>query len=466
MAQILSEVLVAGVQWETLVGLEKESSEVRNLAVMREANHAVVLDSGQGARAVGLITLPDDDIGESRRAQPLRYALAPIVATFIVTRAAVFVHPDPSDAGQVLFITIRDGQPELDLSLPTSQALDHLLAFVNEVEDPIVAGVLPQEVATGSASDEAMDKAMDKASHTGVQTDTDAPACGSDDSISGVWPAIHTPITLDTCLRATRESDLTEFVFKRLQVHTQWKPILRKLAYPVVASGAVALCYYGWTVVDRALQPPPPMPVVANPIQLFQQQHRMVLRGEPLQFGAPHAKAVQQAIAALPLRPGGWRVESVACDLRACVATWQRGVGGTFDTLLAHRPSALVQGIDAAAEILALPTEVVGQAQVEPVPLGQFLKAAGSRLHELSDYGKTVEMSLPELLLPVPPPVAQREDIRPVSKGEWALQGDLAFMDSLPGLLARTGNMALVELNVLVHDDKPHYMAKGTYYVF
>ena len=26
--------------------------------------------------------------------------------------------------------------------------------------------------------------------------------------------------------------------------------------------------------------------------------------------------------------------------------------------------------------------------------------------------------------------------------------------------------MALVELNVLVHDDKPHYMAKGTYYVF
>ena len=443
MARILSEALVAAVQWEMLIGLEKETVEVRSLAAQRGADHAVVIDNGQGVRIVGLAALADAAELSPGQLQRPRYALAVLVGALGAVRDSVFVHPDPQAPGQMLFITRRDGQPETDTSLPERQALERLQAFLIEIKDAKVLGVAPQAEPDEAASE---------------PTDTTAQA--------SVWPSIDCPLTLDACLQATRESDRSECLLSPLKPPARWASLRRKAGYAVTAAVAAALAYYGWTLVDQSLQPPAPLTATPNPVQLFQDQHRQKLLGEPLQLGAAHAQAVQRAIASLPVSAGDWHVQTVMCDLRACVATWSRGEGGTFDSLLVYRPAARMQALDTAHEILALPTQVAGETQVRPVDLGDFLRSAGSRFHELSDYGKKVVLGMPEPLLPAPAVVAARTDIRPVSKGEWALQGHLAFMDSVPGLLARTRNMALVELQVSIDGEAPYYIAKGTYYVY
>jgi len=455
MGRALSNHLVIGAQWETLIGLEKEMAEIRSLARSRDASHFTVTDDGAGTRTVGLVSLPD---ATDTKAATSRYALAAVLRTLVDGPNVAFMHPDPGDPTMAVFVTLRDHRPELDLEVPASQLKHRLDQWTAEVEGPVkVAGVMRTDL-----------------------------------------PHADVILTLD---------DIAAAAVREATPETRIKPVRQalparqlKIAAAVVTLLAViaGAAYGGWQWYESVQREKLAAANRVDPVEAYMQALTRALANESFSTGASYARHLQRAVQQLPANAGGWRPASIDCKARTCEIEWRRLEGGTFDLLLSQRPHAQIVDLDHAKERFVLPEDDAtsastvaaslgaakseartpagtraiealeddGDARVAPIPRNQFLRTAGARLQALGDYGMDIALTMPEPLVPVPPGAASRDDMPPpISKGEWKIAGHLAFFDSVAGLMMRAGNMSLGELKIVIDDGKPVFSAQGTYYV-
>ncbi|AKM30742.1 hypothetical protein AB870_12450 [Pandoraea faecigallinarum] len=445
MARVLSRHLVVGVQWETLIGLEKEMTEIRSLARSRDASHFAVTDDGAGTRTVGLVSLPD---GPQADAAAQVYALGAVLGALVDGPNVAFVHPDPDDPAKAVFVTLRDRRPELDLVIPTSELRQRLTQWSTDVEGPVkVAGVMCVNLPHADVV-----LTLDDVAAAAVR---DAPAEARCKPVRKALPA------------------------------RQMKIVAALMAVLAVLGGGA---YWGWTWYEQAQREKLAAANRVDPVDAYKAALTRALAAQPFSTGASYARHLQRTIERLPANAGGWRPATIDCKARDCAIDWQRQEGGTFDLLLSHRPNAQIVDLDHAREVVTVPGEDTpsahrgaasheardapeggddeSDARVTPVPRNQFLRTAGARLQALGDYGMDIALTMPVPLVPVPPGVAARRDVPPpISRGEWKMAGHLAFFDSVAGLMMRAGNMSLGELKIVIDDGKPVFSAQGTYYV-
>ncbi|VVD64614.1 type 4b pilus protein PilO2 [Pandoraea cepalis] len=450
MTRILSNHLVVGGQWETLIGLQKEATEIRGLARSRDASHFAVADDGAGTRTVGLFSTDPVIKGQGT---PERYALGAVLGAMVDAPNVAFLHPDPDNAAATLLITLREHRPELDLVVPASDVRARLEQWAAEIDGEItIAGVAP--LSFGVA-----DVAL---------------------TLEDIAKQVDQEPSREACLQAVR------------------KPLpARQLKIAAIA--LVTLCLvggagaWGWSWYDDMQQAKRAAANRVDPVDVYKQALARAIDAEPFAAGASYARRLQYTIQALPANAGGWRPAAISCNTQDCEIQWQRQEGGTFDLLLSQRPNAQIVDLDHATESMT-PVEAVppvsksavaatakavaqtpaddeddpddGDTRVTPVPRTQFLRTAGARLQSLGDYGMDISLSMPQPLVNVPPEVARRSDVPPpIAKGEWKMAGHLAFVDSVAGLMMRAGNMSLHELTIVIDDTKPVFSAQGTYYV-
>ncbi|MDM8354622.1 type 4b pilus protein PilO2 [Pandoraea communis] len=450
MTRILSNRLVVGAQWETLIGLQKEPTEIRGLARSRDASHYAVADDGVGTRTVGLFSLAPSIKGQSA---PELYALGAVLGAMVDAPNVAFVHPDPDDLSAAFFVTLRDRRPELDLVVPASELRARMEQWAAEIEGGItIAGIAP---LNGSGADVAL--------------------------------------TLDD-IAAQAAKDPSHDA--RLQVVRKPLPA-RQLKIAAISLAMLSLvCVAGWWGWDWYEEREKAKLAAANqvdPVDAYRRALARAIAAEPFSTGASYARRVQSAVQSLPASAGGWRPASIECRGNQCEIQWRRQEGGTFDLLLSQRPNARIVDLDNASETIT-PADTVapvsgqaksmpvsasaeglaenedevddGEARVTPVPRTQFLRTAGARLQSLGDYGMDISLSMPQPLVQAPTSVTARSDVPPpIAKGEWKIAGHLAFVDSVAGLMMRAGNMSLHELTIVIDDTKPVFSAKGTYYV-
>lgn len=453
MTRILTNQLVVGAQWETLLGLQKEPTEIRGLARSRDASHFAVADDGAGTRTVGLFAMDPAITGQS---VPERYALGAVLGAMVDAPNVAFLHPDPDNASATLFITLRDRRPELDLVMPAAEVAARLEQWAAEIEGKItIAGIAPL-------------------------------SCGGADvalTLDDIAKQMHGDVPQDARLREVR------------------KPLpARQLKIAALSFATLCLVggagWWGWSWYDDMQQAKLAAANQVDPIDAYKQALARAIAAEPFSAGASYVRRLQYAIQSLPASAGGWRPAAIACNTHACEIQWRRQEGGTFDLLLSQRPNAQIVDLDNATEMMTPPDTLVpvskpvttasaanaataladdedvsddgddGDARVTPVPRTQFLRTAGARLQSLGDYGMDISLSMPKPLVNAPPGAAGRSDVPPpIAKGEWKMAGHLAFVDSVAGLMMRAGNMSLRELTIVIDDTKPVFSAQGTYYV-
>ena len=458
MARILANQLAVGAQWETLIGLEKELTEIRTLAKSREASHYAVADDDAGTRTAGLFSLGDAAPGHGA---PPAYALAAALTSLIDAPNAAFIHPDPDDPATSLFVTLRDRRPQLDREVPVSALRSHLEKWTTEVDGEVqIVGVAP-------------------------------PSC----------PGADVTLSLD---------DIAAYLEKERPKDGRLCVVRKPLPTRTIRNAAIALAtltfvggagWWGWSWYEAREAAKLAAANRVDPVDAYKSSLARAIAAEPFFAGASYARRLQLAIQTLPASAGGWRPAAIDCDTRQCEIQWKRLAGGTFDLLLSHRPQAQIVDLDHATETLipsdapnaadvpmgtshvtptsASTTDGVADvarvdgagfddddARVTPVPRAQFLRSAGARLQSLGDYGMDISLSMPTPLVSAPSAVTARSDVPPpIAKGEWRIAGHLAFVDSVAGLMMRAGNMSLLELKVVVDDAKPVFSAQGTYYV-
>lgn len=154
---------------------------------------------------------------------------------------------------------------------------------------------------------------------------------------------------------------------------------------------------------------------------------------------------------------------------------WSRREGGTFETILAQRQNTQFQDMNTAVENITFADSAGNGNEVSPVSREQFYMKAGVRMQTLEDAGKQIEkdkklmnISLSKLEPIVPMPAALKNRAKTVgviSKGDWAMKGHLAFIDSVAGLMAQAGNMSLTEVSVVLDEKSPEFTAQGKFYV-
>ncbi|MEF3063613.1 type 4b pilus protein PilO2 [Pandoraea apista] len=450
MTRILSNRLVVGAQWETLIGLQKEPTEIRGLARSRDASYYAVADDAAGTRTVGLFSLAPSINGQSA---PELYALGALLGEMIDAPNVAFVHPDPDDSTAMVFVTLRDRRPELDLIVPTVELGVRLEQWAAEIEGGIqIAGVAP---LNGSGADVTL-TLNDIAAHAHKESPSDARL-----------QVVRKPLP-------ARKLKITAIVFVTLSL--------------IFMAG-----WWGWDWYEERQQAKLAAANQVDPVEAYRLALARAIAAEPFSTGASYARRVQHAVQSLPASAGGWRPVSIECRDNRCEIQWRRLEGGTFDLLLSQRPNAQIVDLDHAREDMTpadtvppepAPAEAMlvaantggladnedetddGDARVTPVPRTQFLRTAGARLQSLGDYGMDISLSMPKPLVQAPQAVTARSDVPPpIAKGEWKIAGHLAFVDSVAGLMMRAGNMSLHELTIVIDDTKPVFSAQGTYYV-
>ncbi|WP_139166911.1 type 4b pilus protein PilO2, partial [Chromobacterium sphagni] len=211
-----------------------------------------------------------------------------------------------------------------------------------------------------------------------------------------------------------------------------------------------------------------------DPMTSYRNQMQSALKQAPLNHGAAYARTMLAVVQQLPFEVGGWRVGGISCRDKGCVINWKRQDGGTFQTLLDQRKSVQFQDMGSAMETVPL-LETPAAPQSTPIDVAKFYMTAGVRMQALDDLGKggkgegklmAVALGKVEPLVPLPPELKNRANKVPaLAKGSWSMQGHLAFLDSVPGLMERAGNMTLDAVEVTLNDKKPEFTAKGTFYV-
>ncbi|MGC0154089.1 type 4b pilus protein PilO2 [Chromobacterium vaccinii] len=427
MARLLFGNLAVELQWEPLLGLSKEADEVRELAGRRGAKQYLVLQNALGVRVAGLASLA----ANARKSQV--FALAGLLRVVSDDPNLLFLHSDPDDPDRVLFIAIHDGKPAQDRAIAREAALDAARQFI-------------QEVGTGVT----------------ILGDID-----------------------DELLAVTRHVNLEDIV---TSLTDEEKAGCRLLPLPgkQLLGAVVILAIMGamgggvwWWMADQERQAQELAQMAAaqpDPLQEFRGRQEQAMQSAAMDHGAAYAQAMQQTIAQLPREAGSWQLDRAMCKDGVCELSWKRHDGGTFKSLMEARPRIEFQDMGSAIERVSF-LNGKPPREVKPIPSRDFYLAAGVRMQELEDLGTVqlgdkaeklmaVALGKMEPLVPLPPALKNRAAAaRQIIKGSWAMQGHLAFVDSVPGLMRRVGNMTIDEMAVTINDKKPEFTAKGNFYV-
>ncbi|MGI4856932.1 MAG: hypothetical protein ACRYHA_08460 [Janthinobacterium lividum] len=447
--------LMVELTWENLLGVDKEAREIADLCARRGADRLVVFTDDFGLRTAGLVGR--EDARTDLEGSPA-YALAGILAGRSAGRPLVFLHAlDPSE-NDVIVIAVKAGRPEIDRVLPLPNALREAERFIETLDD-------------------------------------DCRLCGTH-SIPG---KIAEPMPLPSGATLSDAERGAYRIVRQQTGFTRHAGTLRTRRARVLAAAGVALVLVGagagittrfWR---RAYVPTAPH-VATRPDALALHRQRVAhaiaqARAAP---GQAHAARMVALLRDLPIEAARWRLAEMRCADGACSILWRRHPGGTLEDLLDARPAAqpseedfdraaerielLDDALASAAPVSAAPVSAVSvsaasvSASAAPALLTlqkreDFYRIANSRAQRLRDVGLALELGPTAPVVAPPPDVALPASVSAPAKGQWTMSGHLAFVDSVPGLLGRTGNMSVRELVIETDPAPSRFRAAGDFYV-
>ncbi|UDM18988.1 hypothetical protein [Vogesella sp. XCS3] len=428
MSRVLFGNLVIELQWENLLGLNKESDEVRELAAGRNGSKQyLVVQNALGSRVAGLA-----DLAANVRKTEF-FALAGLLRAVTDDQNIVFLHTDPDDISNFVFIAIQDGKPESDRVLPRAAAIDAAIDFIQKIG----AGV----TILGDIDD------------------------------SQIQVTRH--VNLEDIATSLTDEEKSGYKLNPLPSKGFGGLLLLIVALSILGGG-----YWWWAdVAEKEAQAKIAEATAAqpDPVVEYKAQLQNALKLEPLSSGVAYAKAVETIILGLPSEVGGWKVNRLLCKEKTCMVIWVRREGGTFETILAQRQNTQFQDMNTAVENITFFDSPGSGNEVSPVSRELFYMKAGVRMQTLEDAGKQIEkdkklmnisLSKLEPIAPLPVSLKRRsKSVEVISKGDWSMKGHLAFIDSVSGLMAQAGNMSLTEVSVVLDEKSPEFTAQGKFYV-
>lgn len=434
MARRIGQDLMVELSWETLLGVDKERREIRDLCARRGTDHYVVFDDDVGLRTAGLVT------GQGPRGEPdadaaPAWTLAGILAGRSDGRPLVFLHALDDAAEETLLIAVKAGRPEIDRVLPLPDALREAERFIETLDGECrLCG-------------------------------THAPPGKS----ATPMPLPDGPSLSDKERGAYRIARLpTGFTRRAPTRRTRRRVTLAALAVVVGGAGA------GVTGLRGRRADAPPAVTPPDPLAEHRERLARAMARELAAPGPAHATRMVALLGQLPVEAAQWRMSRMRCAGDGCEILWRRRPGGTLDGLLDARPAAVPseEDIDQAMERIALPDDPAPARALAPRRRDVFYRIANSRAQRLRDAGLAMELGPTRPVVAsasgTAPPPATPLSTTPSSapeKGAWTMSGHLAFVDSVPGLLGRTGNMSVRELLVEIDPVPSRFRAAGDFYV-
>lgn len=454
MARRISHQLFAELEWENLLGLDKEAREIKDLCTRRHASHYIVLSDAYGLRVAGLMgeQTPSADAPShalaallSLRAagQPLLFVYELPVDPTIVDAANAINEAAQSDSlDQVIVIAINGGRPVIDRVLPRAEAIHEAALFAETLESPVrLVGNLAIDGLELSAM--ALPEAYAFSDAERAQCQIQALSGGRANNVVKNSAAVLVMIgTLGTIA----------WLF--------WPAPTPRYVAPVVSVDEEAAYY-----------------------SALKNARESILTGP----GYAHVTEIQHLLAALPVDVEGWRAKTLQCTAQACEVSWARGQRATLEGLLGSRPHAKIEedNYDKAVESLTLSTipdsasDTLPKAALAILPRLEFYEIANGRASTLKDHGMEAEIGIATPMVAMPAGMIDQQrtsertadkttsDINTplTAKGEWRIAGHLAFFDSVAGLLLRTGNMRLNTVDIDTDPTQPRFTASGYFYV-
>ncbi|MGI4984145.1 MAG: hypothetical protein ACRYGL_12605 [Janthinobacterium lividum] len=443
MARRIGQDLVVELNWETLLGVDRERREIGDLCARRGASHHVVFTDEFGLRTVGLVARdafhadsgpgPDPGRGSGAEAAPA-YALAGILASRSDARPLVFLHTLDDAENHVVVIAVKAGRPEIDRVLPLADAQREAERFIETLDEPCrLCGTHP---VPGKAAE---------------------------------------PMPLPSGATLS-DAERSAYRITRLQTgFTRHVPTPRARRALAFAALALVLIGPGAGVTKRFWRrpdaPTAPRATAPDPLALHRQHAARTLARELAAPGHAPAMRMVALLQDLPIAPARWRMSRMTCADDGCTVLWRRRPGGTLDGLLDARPAAhpVEEDIDQATERIALPDHPAPAFALTLQKREHFYRIANSRAQRLRDAGLAMAFE-PTTPIVTPPsgvtlPASVAAAVAIPAKGAWTMSGHLAFVDSVPGLLGRTGNMRVRELVIEIEPPPVRFRAAGEFYV-
>jgi hypothetical protein len=463
MARRISHQLFAELEWENLLGLDKESREIKDLSARRNASHYLVLSDAYGLRVAGLLTAQTDAADAAGAANAAAYSLAAFLSLRAAGQPLLFVYALPVDPtivdttdvidavdaveasasrDQVIVIAVNGGRPVLDRILPRAEALHEAALFAETLESAVrLVGNLAVDGLALSA------------------------------------------MALPEAYAFTEEE----------RAHCQIHALSGRRANNMVKNGAALLLLTGMVGTIAWLLWPAPTPHYETPVVTVDEQaaYYAALKDARKSIstgpGYAHITDIQQLLSELPIVVNGWRAKTLQCTAKTCNISWERVQGATLEGLLNGRPQAKIQEDDYDKAIESIPLLVHPESEsgdsaktrMVILPRLDFYEVANGRASTLKDHGMEAEIGIASPMVPMPAGMIdhQRKDThhadktkddtnaRPTAKGAWRIAGHLAFFDSVTGLLLRTGNMRLNTVDIDTDPTQPRFTASGYFYV-
>ena len=416
MTQLLDNRLHVGLRWEPLLGLEREAKEIRTLLARRSITRYVVYAGEMGARSLGLL-----QADSGAEPQHPTYSFLCLVGAALKQKSFLFVHPHPDDAAKVVLVGVRDDRPELDDIYDAAQAPAAIERF-------LAAGSLSDITIAGVATSAAPHLVIDK------------------------------PQALEDLLSGAEQRDLKPFAITHLKPPVSLRNKL--LSVGLFAVVIVAALAARSLTADDASQLP-----VINPTHTFESRLNRALLAETADGGSSFVRAVEAAVRNIPVDVNGWRAVTIKCGDTQCVVDRRRQVGADATAMLGALENVKLKGLDQAIETVRLARFNSNVSDVRPISETSFSARTAARMQQLGDYGLTPTLGGASPIIPLPASVSSAASLNIVKRGIWSLGGDLAFLDSMTGLITQSGNMVLKSLQIDVAAARPSFTAKGFYYV-
>ncbi len=419
MTHLLVERFHVGLRWEPLLGLERESKEIRTLLARRSVSRYAVFAGEMGARTLGLV----HDEAEPG-AEPLHatYSFLCLVGMVLKQRSFLFVHPHPDDPNKVVLVGVRDDRPELDDVFDAVQASAAIGRF-------LAGGGLSEVTVAGMATAALPNLVIDKA------------------------------ISIEELLAGAAQRDLKQIAIASTKSSASFKvkplPVMLFVAVAIVGAATA-----WWATSEDELEVP-----IVDATQTFQDRLTRALLAETTDGGSRFVRAVETAVRNIPIDVHGWRAMTITCGDTQCVVDRRRQVGADATAMLATLTNVKLEGLDRAVETVALDMATPEAIDVHPISESEFSSRTAARMQTLGDYGMTPVLEPASPIIPVPASVASAASLSIAKRGAWSLAGDLAFLDSMTGLVVQSGNMVLKSLQIDVAAAQPSFTAKGYYYV-
>jgi len=416
--EIINNRYVAGLRWDSLFGIERETREIKSLVKARDATHYVVVPGSMGAKSVGLAQIPNEYAADDASL----LALLPLVAQTLDSKDFLFVHPLNDDDDKMIIFGVRDGRPIIDR-------------------------IVEKEMTEAIAHDFLKEK-----THSAVV-------------VIGHWPDLPSdfpldqPLSLTDCLESVGSS--REAAATLIRAKSNGIKVNKMLLALIVITAAMAGGgYYGyqWYLESQVVE--------VDPVEVYVEDVRETFRMQTAKGGGAYADAMHGLITGLVVNAAGWQLQTIDCSGMSCRLVRARGIGADIDPILTSEATIELKDVPIAKETVRLPTARPPR-DVRLIPIKSFYELSLARLMQLADYGLTPKVEAPTDLVDLPDGVSRSEipEAYRIQRGAWSLKGNLAFLDSMTAIVRRAENMVLDKVVIDLKTMLPTFTATGFYYV-